>query len=373
MNANEINVLHLLNGEQYSGLERVVDLLADLAPDYGYRFHFLFLKPGEGVQYIKTKKAYFHFVPMRFKADFFIIYRIQKLVTENNIRLIHSHTVRSAIVARLLKIRLALPWCHHVHSPARYESENQIRNYINSTVEHFVLPKANQLIPVSKALSDYIHDEYQISKDKMTVIHNGVPNASVCDSVEKSPDASEAIIGMLGLFRPRKGLETLLQALQTLILQGIRIKLRLIGGFVTSEYTQSVQRLAKNLGLSPYIQYVGFQTNVTSELMALDVLIIPSLYGEGLPMALLEAMALRRVVVASAVDGILEVLSGQECGVLAPPGDANALTWAIKSVVLNRKYSAKLAAAAQFRQKSVYSLDQMANGMFSLYKHYLTC
>lgn len=361
-----INVLHLVNGEQYSGLERVVDHLADAASEYGYRFHLVCLKPGEMTRRISTRKAQIHCVPMHSRFDLNVARKVQRVAVTTNSRLIHSHTARSALVARMLKNIHPLPWVHHVHSPARYESENKFLNYVNWRVEKRVLAKADKLIPVSDALNQYVHLQYRIPTCKIDTIYNGVP---IVSNVREKPGGSEGPpeIGMVGLFRPRKGVETLLLACQQLLERGVEFNLKLIGEFVSDAYRLDVKRLVVRLGLVPHVEYTGFIEDVTMFLGRLDLFVLPSLYGEGLPMALLEAMAMRRVVIASAVDGISEVLGRGRYGFLVAAGDFRGLAAAIETALISRDTSEKLAVAAQVHQQQHYSVHAMAQRLFEVY------
>lgn len=365
-----INILHIVNGEQYSGLERVIDHLADKAPEYGYRFHVVCIKPGEMIRRINTREAYIHRVLMRSRVDLKIAREIQRIALETDSRLIHSHTVRGALIARLLKKKLPLPWVHHVHSPARYESEHKLLNYINYLVEKYSLVKADSLVPVSEALSDYVQLKYRIPASKITTVHNGVPIVSEVAKGALSR-GGPPIIGVMGLFRPRKGIETLLLACQRLLHNGFTFTLQLIGEFVSDAYMRYIKGLVAQLGLSAHVEYTGFRRDVNESLGKISLFILPSLYGEGLPMALLEAMAMRRVIVASSVDGVTDTLRGGQCGYLVPPGDSDALARVIEKAVTNCDYSATLAAAAQERQRSNYSIDAMAHRVFEVYKCYL--
>ncbi len=365
-----INILHLVNGEQYSGLERVIDHLADMAPEHGYRFHLVCLKPNEMIRRMNTSKARIHCVPMRSRIDLKVVEEIRRIALATNSRLIHSHTVRSALIARILVNTLSLPWMHHVHSPALYESQNKFLNYLNYRVEKWALAKADRLIPVSDALSEYLHAQYRIAPCKISAIYNGVPVVSNIDESGRDSEGPKSI-GVVGLFRPRKGVEILLLACQTLLQQNVDFKLKLIGAFVSDTYRQNIERLVVQRGLSAHVEYTGFQENVSKSLAALDLFVLPSLYGEGLPMALLEAMAMRRVIVASSVDGIAETLGGGRYGYLVPPGDSSALAIAIKNIFANRDSSAKLASAAQQHQQANYSTHVMAQLLFGCYENCL--
>jgi glycosyltransferase involved in cell wall biosynthesis len=362
--------LHLLNGEQYSGIERVVDHLAESAPEYGFRLHLACLKPDLMSDRLKTREARLHFVPMRSRVDLTGVLALRRIALRENCQLLHSHTVRSALVARVLKTVLPIPWVHHVHSPAKYESENKRLNYCNYLVEKMILPKADQIIPVSEALREYVLTHYNIDPKKVMLVRNGVATENV--SLEDfSKQAGMKTIGAVGLFRPRKGIETLLQAFEELIAKGINVRLKLIGECANAEYQKIVEAQIAQSGLGQRVEITGFQEHVREQLATLAVFVMPSLFGEGLPMALLEAMAMGRTIVASRVDGITETLD-ESCAILVPPGDVLALTKAINTVLSDGELSRNLAVAAKNRQQTYYGLNVMETAIFDIYTRQLS-
>jgi glycosyltransferase involved in cell wall biosynthesis len=87
---------------------------------------------------------------------------------------------------------------------------------------------------------------------------------------------------------------------------------------------EPLRRQAEASGLGAHVVFAGHRKDVPEMLGAIDVLSMPSLY-EGTPLALFEAMAAGKAIVASAVDGCAEVLQDGTTGLLVPPGDAPAL------------------------------------------------
>lgn len=363
-------MLHLLNGEQYSGLERVVDHLAESAPNHGYRFHLVCLKPGEMPDRLKTRQAHLHFVRMRGRLDISCVSAIRGIAVAERCRLVHSHTVRGGLIARALRSVLPLPWLHHVHSPARYESENKRLNYLNYLVEQAILPKANHLLPVSQALYDYVRTFYRLDGENITVIQNGVESIGP-DKITFANAGNTKTIGAVGLFRPRKGVEVLLDAFALLAARDPNVRLQLIGDFVNETYRRHITELVDRAGLSASVEFAGYQEAVGDHLAKLDVFVMPSLYGEGLPMALLEAMAMGCIIVASRIDGITEILGGGTCGILVSPGDATALADAIQDALADDIRNTERAAAARERQQILYRAEVMAKGVFDIYSRYL--
>ena len=128
------------------------------------------------------------------------------------------------------------------------------------------------------------------------------------EAAERQPPQTTWTLATVALFRPRKGTEVLLSALQQLRRQGHDVRLLAVGGFETSEYETYLKNLTGEYDLASCVQWLGFQTGVNRWLQQSDLFVLPSLFGEGMPMVVLEAMALGVPVVGTDVEGVPEVV-----------------------------------------------------------------
>ena len=203
-------------------------------------------------------------------------------------------------------------------------------NWINATTEWAVVRGADRLIAVSPSVRDYMIDR-GISAERIVCVPNGVPTANF--QVDRRPPTGTWTLGAVALFRPRKGIEVLLEALAVLRSRNVNVRLRAVGGFETPEYKAQVLGLAERLGLAEAIDWIGFTRSVNRELAKINLFTLPSLFGEGLPMVVLEAMAAGLPVVASRVEGVPAAVVHRETGLLVEPGSVSQLGQAIEEVV----------------------------------------
>ncbi|MGY1490386.1 glycosyltransferase family 4 protein, partial [Methylobacillus pratensis] len=302
-----VDVLHLVNGELYSGLERVVDHLAGGAAAHGFRLRLAFLKPGAMRARMVSAAAAVD-LPMRSRFDLGSARAAARLAVETGCALVHSHTVRSALIARRVQRLTGLPWVHHVHSPALHESERRGMNLLNYAAEAVVMRHADAVVAVSDALAAYVARHYRVRADRLAVVPNGVLAGP--DPDFERPAGAPATVLSVGWFRPRKGIEHLVDATARLVAGGRDVRLRLAGEFADASYEAVIRARIAGHGLGGRIDCTGFVRDVAAALDACDVFVLPSLYGEGMPMAVLEALARGRPVVASDIDGIRELLAG---------------------------------------------------------------
>jgi phosphatidyl-myo-inositol alpha-mannosyltransferase len=359
-----MKVLHLINGDFYSGAERVQDLLALNLPAFGYEADFAALKRGRFAECRRATGSRLFDMPMRSRTDLAVAWRIARLMQAENYGLLHTHTTRSAMIGALAARLAQRPFVHHVHSPAARDTQTGWRNTANSAVERWTLRGARRLIAVSESLRRYL-ELTGVPASQISVVPNGVP---VCSRhVDWSPPTGRWTLGTVGLFRPRKGIEILIEALHLLVQRGIDAHLRAIGSFEEDSYRVAIEQLAERLGVSQRIQWTGFTTDVDSELRRIDVFVLPSLYGEGLPMALIEAMALGLPVVATAVEGTPEVLTPAGAGLLVEPGNAPDLAAAVASLIELGEDARTVAEAGRQRQMERYADAVMAKNVARVY------
>ena len=361
-------VLHIINGEFFAGAERVQDHLALRLPEFGYACGFVCLKDGVFAQHRRSTSV-LEVMSMRSRIDLSIVKRIAGFARSGGYQIVHTHTPRSALVGRQVARKLGLPLVHHVHSPTQRDTESRLRNMANAILEdRLVLPSATHLVAVSSSLKDYLLARH-VHRDRITVVPNGVPVVRA-EPAWQMPQR-EWVIGTVALFRPRKGMEVLLRSLRELLDQGLNVRLKAVGVFETPAYEAGIKSLVQALGLNDKVHWTGFSRDVHREMESMHVFVLPSLFGEGLPMVVIEAMSVGIPVVASRVEGIPEVIGEQGAGVVVEPDDVASLTRGIQSLVSGDVSAQSIAIAAHARQAAHYSDGAMAQAVAGVYQRVL--
>jgi glycosyltransferase involved in cell wall biosynthesis len=361
-------VLHVVNGEHYAGAERVQDLLALALPEQGFETAFACVKPGKFAQARGALTTPLFELPMRSRVDLTSARRLAAIIREGHYSLVHTHTPRSAFVGRLAAAWSGVPVVHHLHSPTAFDTTHRLRNWLNAATERLSLSGVDAVIAVSQSLARYAR-RIGLASDRIHVVGNGVP----CQGPLKPRPRPQSswTLGMVALFRPRKGLEVLLHALAALKGANLPVKLRAIGSFETPQYEAAVKSLASELGVNALVDWRGFSAQVHEELSQLDLFVLPSLFGEGMPMVVLEAMAAGLPVVGTNVEGVPEVVRDGLEGLIVPPGDAHALAGAIERFVTSQVSWTTLRANAHRRQAERFSQQAMAAGVADIYRRVL--
>ncbi len=360
-----IKVLHLINGEHFSGAERVQQHLGNQLEQFGYTSHFACLKPGKFPEMSGLPVERVHSAEMRSRWDWSVVERVVELATETQAFLLHAHTPRAALVAAFAAHRMQLPWVYHVHSPTARDSTRRMINRINDCVERFSINSCDLVITVSRSLRREMLRR-GVDRKRLVCVPNGVTAIEPIVASERL-QSRRFRLGLIALMRPRKGVEVCLEAMASLKARGADATLELIGGFETEAYQHQITELISDLELEDVVELKGFTRDVPAALRQLDVMVLPSLFGEGMPMVVLEALAAGVPVVATRVEGTPEVVRHGVEGLLAQPRDPHSLADNIEAMIRDRNAWAQMSQAAVDRHRSKFSDVEMARRVANAY------
>jgi glycosyltransferase involved in cell wall biosynthesis len=365
----QVRVLHIINGEDYAGAERVQDTLALRLPELGYEVGFACLKQGRFAQARHARRSPVYEIPMRSKLDLAPVRRLTDVVRAEGYQIIHTHTPRTALVGAAVARRARVPLVHHIHCQTAVEvGRRRWQDKLNLFLERCATYRAGKVIAVSPSLHRYLLRRGYSSR-QLRLVPNGVPVQSVTH-VGRTLGRS-LTVGVVALLRPRKGMEVLLHALALLREQGCPARLRAVGRFQSASYEREVKRLAARLRLDKSVDWVGFRQDVAGELSKMDVLVLPSLVSEAMPMSVLEAMAAGVLVVGTRVDGITDLICDGEDGLLAHPGDVADMASVLKKIISGEVDCERLRAKALGKQRERYSDGSLAIGVAEIYDEVL--
>lgn len=361
-------VLHVMNGEVYGGAERTLDHLAEHLGRFGFEAAFACIKPGLFPRVRHARLATLYELPMRHRADLRPVGSLVRIIREKGYRLVYAHTARSVLMASLASKIAGVPLVYHVQSPTSRDTTNRWKNRVNALIERLSLTRASALMAVSESMAEHVRRQ-GFAEEMISVVPNGVPCREPVPA--RNPAKAAWTLGTVALLRPRKGVEVLLRALAILRSEGLPVRLRAAGPFETPEYERQMKGLTEELGLCPFVDWTGFTRDVDAELAQMDLFVLPSLFGEGLPLVVLEAMAAGVPVVASRVEGTPEAIRDGREGLIFEPGDPQDLAAKLKRIIGGELDWHALRASALMRHAERFSDVHMAAGVAEIYRRVL--
>jgi glycosyltransferase involved in cell wall biosynthesis len=176
----------------------------------------------------------------------------------------------------------------------------------------------------------------------------------------------EALVLAVGRQEPQKGFDTLVEAAPRILAAVPTARVFVVGREGTQ--TPRLQALVDRLGLHDAVQFLGARRDVGDLLCAADVFAFPTRW-EGMPGAVLEAMALQAPIVASDVPPVREAVRDGMSARLVPPGQPEPLATAIIATLNDRAGAAARAARAHADFQARFTISRAADGMLAFYDH----
>jgi glycosyltransferase involved in cell wall biosynthesis len=197
---------------------------------------------------------------------------------------------------------------------------------------------------------------------KNSVILNGIDAGQFAGDRHYGPRRNQ-VIGTIGRIHAQKGQKYLIEAMPEVLIHFPDAQLRIVG---TGVMLPELQARVGDLGIGPSVVFAGEKLNAPEELRTMDLFVLPSLW-EGFPIVLLEAMASGIPIIASAVDGVVEMLRDGEEALLIPPAHAGVLSECLVRLLRDESLRRSLGESARKAVQERYSLTRMVRETEAVY------
>lgn len=225
--------------------------------------------------------------------------------------------------------------------------------------------QAKEVICVSKYTRDNIQNFLREPQHHLTVIHNGIDISGYKGRVMSVRSKIKFLT--VARLTKQKGLEYLLRAIPAVIRNMQDVEFTIVG---EGELRGELETLAKKLGISHIVTFVGFSNNIPVVLRESDAFVLPSI-EEGLPLTILEAMATGVPVLATEVGGNKEIITNNVNGVLVPPRNVSALSDQIIRLATDREFRLRIGRVAQKEVTEKFTIGKMIARVEELYDRFL--
>ncbi|MFA6028792.1 MAG: glycosyltransferase family 4 protein [Elusimicrobiota bacterium] len=273
-----------------------------------------------------------HVIPeLMFRRPWPAAARILELTRREGIRLLQSNAFRESIVCRL--VRRSSPGVRHIfrmHTSLDWSDRPASVLWAYHQLDRLTQTHVDAYAVNGEYLRDELIQRSRISPTKIACIYDGRPPLAEPDIVRADGEPLPPILAVVSRITVRKGFETLLRALALIRRRGPPLSVVVYGSHESATdgggglYFDALCRMAVAEGVRDWIHFKGHIEDVAAALKTADVVALPS-ESEGIPNSILEALCLKKLVVATAVGGVPEIIQDETNGFLIPPNDPSVL------------------------------------------------
>ncbi len=285
-----------------------------------------------------------------------VISKFVSIIKDRQIALIHTDSTTETLYAGIAAKIMRIPLVWHIRVSEREWLIDRVLSLL-----------ATRLILVAKAIEsrfDWLKDT-----QKTVVIYNGI-DLEKFDHFPATPSIREeynitkdtVVLGCIGRIEKRKGPEYLISAMKDVD----NAKLIFVGKG-EEEYLKRIKRLCEESGVSHRIIYAGYRINIPSILKDIDIIVFPTISGEGFSRVILEAMAAAKPVIASDDAGNKEAVINGITGYIVPAKDATALGIKINEITAGKEKREQMGSSGRQRVEEMFTMERNIQEIEKLY------
>jgi glycosyltransferase involved in cell wall biosynthesis len=298
-----------------------------------------------------------------------VVRQLYSRVKSSRCDVLHTHDYKSNVLGGLAVRRAdhAIPWVATVH--LHTEASRRLRVY--RALDLFLLRLADRVITVSREQRRLLLRR-GVERRRLVLVPNVIDVAGFSAGAgdpsavraELGVPVNAPLIGTVGRLAEQKGVDCFLEAARAVHAARPESRFVIVGG---GPLRRALEASAAALDLGGSADFVGYRTDVASLMAACDIVVLPS-RSEGLPLVLLEALALGRPVVATRVGGVPDAVRDDESAVLVEPGSATAIASAVLRLLDDPLLCARLGDAGRARVLKRFAPQQAARRLASVYR-----
>lgn len=363
-----MNILYLTNHLNVGGITNYILTLTKGMKEKG---HCIYLASSGGELLYKFLENKITYIPISIKTKQDIspkilasMFKLLKVVKENYIDIVHSHSRTTQILGCLLSRRTGIKHVSTCHG------------FFKTRIFRKMFPCwGSKVIAISDAVKEHLMQDFNLDEHNIRVIHNGVDIAkSKLQNLEcrieiknKLGLGDGPLVGIVARLSDVKGHSFLIQAMKIVLEKIPSAQLLIVG---EGKEKEKLIALTQRLGIEKSVFFIPVVTDTQRMLSLMDLFVMPSL-KEGLGLALMEAMGMGLPVIGSDVGGIKNLIKDGYNGLLVKPKDTQALALTILELLQDSKMRQVLGNQAHIFIKENFSSEKMISQTEKVYKECL--
>jgi glycosyltransferase involved in cell wall biosynthesis len=303
-----------------------------------------------------------HLIPCFGQVDRAALKAIRELVTGRGVDVVHAHGFKADVYAYFALRRTDVPLVSTCHT--WYDTDWLVTLY--GRIDRMVLRRFARVV----AVSDEVRQQLLaagVREERVRIVRNGIdlrPFENVAPALRAEMEAGDTpIVGLIGRLAHSKGVDVYLDAAGRVLSNGAKARFIVVG---EGPDRTMLQRKIDEMKLSGHATMLGQRDDMPAVYASLDIMVSAS-RQEGLPMAILEGMASKLPLVATAVGEVPTVVENGRTGLLVPPEDVAALAAGIAELLNRPAERARMGTEGRQRVRDDYSAERMAEDYLQVY------
>lgn len=350
-----MNICQIITPSKIAGAERSTTSLCEHLQAAGHRVVIGCKSGSPLIQAMQEVGLDARPLPISGKLNLRASGAVAALAKEMGAAVIHTQLSTAAIHGSLAARRIGIPSVAHVRA-------------LNSP---FCYRFATRVIAISNAVKEHLVSG-GIPAERIDVVYSGVDPARYflpCTREEARQrlglPAGVPLVGVIAHLTAKKGHSVFLEAFASVAARHPQALALFLGDGPENE---ALHAQAKRLGLAERVIFAGFHADVLPYYAALDVVVLPSTEGEGLPRALLEGGLLRRATIGTRLSGVPEIVLDEQTGFVVPTGDPAALAGRLDTLLADPALRERMGAAAHDYVAATFTVEAMVAGAMASYQ-----
>jgi glycosyltransferase involved in cell wall biosynthesis len=365
-----IHIMQVTFGMAIGGMERVIMELCRYVDPTRYRLSICCIsKRGPLADRMESEGVEVVFCENQSKfGKYFRGFELGRVFREHKVDLLHTHHMPAFIDSTLGSVLARVPILINTDHCKQYPIELQWQ-----VLEKGCSLLADSIVAVSEHTRDELIQYQRIAPSKLQVIRNGIdvtftrPETPAAIRRELGIAADEIVIGTAARLEAQKGLDLLIDAAPLILKVLPKARFVIVGG---GSLENDLRARAAALGLGSAVVVTGYRTDAVDVMRTFDCFVQTSKF-EGMPMALLEAMALEKPIVASSVGGVPEVVEDGVTGTLLRDRAPETLAQAVLNFLVEPAVGSRYGLAGRARYERYFTARAMVSQYERLYDHFL--
>ncbi len=349
-----MRILQVITPSRYSGAERVCVEVSEELQGLGHHVEVVTKPNSHLAAALAERDVKGHVMRIGGKLNLAAPLIIARTARRMEADLIHTHLSTASLWGSTAGRLLGIPVITHVHA-------------LNTPIWY---RGATHLVAVARAVRDHLV-AHGISRNRISVVHNAtdfddLPAPTSRDDLQADlgVGADELLIVATAHLSAKKGHRVLLEAVKMLSRDGTRFRCVCLG---EGPELGALRDLARRLGIGDLVRFPGFRSDAKQIVGGADVVVLPSVRGEGLPLSLLEAAAMGRPAVASRLAGLPEIITENETGYIVEPGNPEALASRLGRLLRDASLRERMGRAARKKARELFTRDRRARAIERVY------